>query len=151
MGIGLSAPSVEAAGGPEITDREISGSYVIGDCGNFQLDAEYSGTMRFHRYYDDDGNLIFRRYHIRAFEDVFNSVTGFTAQSVYQTTGQRNFETGENMVTGNGWNYTIPGYGAVFFDAGRGLYVNGEDAVEVGNINYDTQEALDALCDAMDQ
>jgi hypothetical protein len=151
MGIGLTAAAPASADKPTITDRPIHGSYVLADCGDFQINSAYDGTLRRIITFDDEGNQIKRRSHISVFEILNNSDTGFSVQSVWQLTYVRHFESGTVMITGVGYNITIPGYGTVFFDAGRGLYVSGEDAVEVGNINYQSQEAIDALCEGMDQ
>jgi hypothetical protein len=147
MGIGLTAATPARADAPEIIDRPYGGSYVLADCGDFQLNAEFDGNIRIYTWYDDEGNRTLRRWHVSASEDIWNSETGFSVQNTFQTTTARDYESGETMNTGVGYRITVPGYGAVFFDAGRSVRLNGEQIELMGNVDQD----YDELCEAMDQ
>ena len=124
----------------------------IGNCGNFLVLSEGSGTGKLTTYFDRDGvpsRLLFQgRYR----GTLTNSVTGFQITddpSVANIFVDLKTNTQANV--GTFYNITLPGQGVVLFETGRIVF--GEDGFPtfIAGPHRPGDEIFDIICAALDQ
>jgi hypothetical protein len=129
----------------------IAGSFVLAQCDGFEVIDEYTGWFTRTDFYDSEGNVVRITGFVKTEDRIYNSETGFSANSTFAVMQTLDPEIVEYFIRGVAYNVTVPGYGIVFFDSGLGIFLLVDGAfVEVqfsGNYQADTT----TLCEAMDQ
>jgi hypothetical protein len=133
---------------PEFSTYELSGDFVLAECDGFDVIDEYAGTVHRTQFYDKGGELIRMKNHVDVWDRIYNSVTGYEVWSRWANTTFHDIPSGGYTIAGVGWNVTVPGAGAVWFDAGHCVYdpVTDEETC-TGNEQYDPEP----VCEAMDR
>lgn len=143
--------AIGAQGKPHVQDwtfQEVN--TPAAPCGDFIVIANGEGSVRLTTFFDRDGNpdhLIFQgRYN----GTLTNSVTG---ASISDSPSVANIfvDLVANTQTNIGafYNVTIPGHGAVLFEAGRIVFAGQGEPVFIAGQHLPPDEFLDVLCDAL--
>ena len=123
--------------------------FVLAVCDGFDVMDEYEGTRQRTTFFDQDGNIKKIVEHNKVRDRIYNSETGFEVHSRWANTVLwDSTRTNWEAITGLGWNVTVPGYGAVWFEAHH--CTNDPDSGSIvchGKDLYDE----DGLCEAMNQ
>lgn len=132
---------------PERSEYPIEDAFTLAECDGFDVIDEFAGTVYQTRFYNGDGNLTSYKNRVRVRDRIYNSVTGYEVWSVWHNTTFHETD-GSYTIAGVGWNVTVPGAGAVWFDAGHCEY-DPDVGYQVctGHAEYDE----DVICAAMDR
>lgn len=124
-----------------------SGSFTLAQCDGFDVIDEFSGWYTLAYFYDKNGDLEQITYHATMHDRIYNSDTGFEVRSTFAFNQAFDPYTSESFIRGAAFEVTVPGYGPVYFDAGLGIFVDGNEIKFVGKYVADTE----LLCEAMNQ
>ena len=134
----------------EVSD---SGTYDCQQFGyGFDLISEYEQSGIYKVFYDNQGNERRATQHVQWFGTITNTLTGEEFRDHGTWTSRWEIEEGVDVLyweTGAPWTITIPGEGAVFFNAGRFVLdlVTG-DVSWTGQNDWQTG-GQEALCNAL--
>lgn len=120
------------------------------NCGDFLMIANGSGNNRLWVYFNREGQPVRIAFHGRYTGTLTNSVTG---ASLLDSPSVANISVdlieGTQTNVGAFFNVTVPGAGAVLFEAGR-LVFDGEGMpVFIAGPHRPVDEIIDVLCDAL--
>ena len=132
---------------PDRITQQTSGSFVLAECDGFDVIDDYQGMERLTFFYDQNGVLLYISYQANMHDWIYNSETGFGVRSTFAYNQKFYPDTNASFIRGAAYEITVPGYGPVYFDAGLGFFVDGNEVKFEGIYLADP----DLLCEAMDQ
>jgi len=122
------------------------------DCGDFWILDDTIVRVAWADFYDKEGNWVRSSAKYSFDDELFHEdfpdgirLTG-NAQVNHQWYVEDN-EIAAHRVTGLPIGITVPGYGALFFEAGQLLFVDGELVFVAGKNKDFNQQDVDAICD----
>lgn len=149
--VGLTAPSPAKADGPYVEAFDfVIDHEPVANCGDFTIIADGGGRNRITTFLDREGNPIRIAFQGRYRGTLTNSVTGASlvdAPSVANITIDLIEGTQTNV--GAFFTVTIPGRGAVFFEAGRLVFAGDGPPVFLAGQHHPPDESIAILCDAL--
>ena len=123
----------------------------VGDCGDFLILAEGSGTGKLTTYFDRNGDPSRLLFQGRYRGTLTNSVTGFQLTddpSVANIFVDLTTDTQTNV--GTFYNITLPGQGVVLFETGRIVFGEGGFPTFIAGPHLPPDTQFDIICDALD-
>ena len=150
LSIGITA-QVNAQNAPHVEESEFETvNEPAANCGDFIVIANGAGRIRLTTFFDRNGDpdrLIFQgRYN----GTLTNSITG-TSISDSPSVANIFVDLVANTQTNIGafYNVTIPGHGAVLFEAGRIVFAGEGEPVFIAGPHHPPNEFIAILCDAL--
>ena len=143
--------SSAAATQPVVEEDHRAGTFVLADCGEFQVLDRFvlDGTLQL--FYDKEGNL---EKIVKVFSGTDTFINSKTGKEIPTTTIHNSViydpETELFAINGASFRVTVPGSGAVFLDVGR--IVTNEDLTNVtfqAGPHQFIDGDVEGLCDAL--
>lgn len=134
---------------PVVYTGEWDENYEITDpapCSDFDVWDHTVGVYRDTYYYDGQGNLLRIHSHWSGTDTVYNPDNGIEFSGRFSVNWWYDALTGEETYSGQAWNITAPGYGAILKENGHNDTATGQ---LVGQHDFSDPEALARFCAIM--
>ncbi len=129
---------------PDTVEMAWTEEYELFSCGDFDVWLYNTNDARITTHFDRDGNPLRVQIHQSGIDRVYN-----LDHPEKYLEGRLNFNIQMDATTpveftnfsasGLNWQIIVPGYGRVFFGAGRLVVRDGVPVVETGHPNYDAE------------
>jgi len=131
--LGLAGPASAAT--PTIEQFQHPASFVLADCGSFQIVGTWMFDVRVATYFDATGSAVRQEVNVHRQGTIANSVTGKSLDDSASYALMVDLTTGTIVSPGVGSHDTAPGVGIVWLDAGL-IRVDA-----AGNVTWATPQA----------
>jgi hypothetical protein len=125
---------------PSIETFHDEGSFLVADCGTFQLTETFTVDGRVITFFNEQGDAVSESLLFNFAGVITNSASGNTYRDPGHLQAVTDLTTGEGTVVGLVFNTTVPGLGPVLHDTGRLIFdangnitfIAGPHTVELG-------------------
>ena len=124
-------------------------SFMVTDCGSFQVIDYFVGDWTRTLFYDEAGNLDYYRVQLSGTDTLTNSVTGKAYSGYAHAVTTRDLVEGTRTDAGIYWHITVPGMGAVFLDVGRIVFQGRGNVIFEAGPHQEIDGDFTALCAAL--
>lgn len=114
----LGFAQLAAAATPTIEQFQHPASFVVADCGSFQIVGSWIFDVRIATYFDETGTAVRQELNIRRQGTIMNSVTGKSLDDSGAFSFIVDLATGTSVSPGVGSHDTAPGVGILWLGAG---------------------------------